>query len=340
MNIAVIAKVAHPIKEPFSGGLESFTHMICEQYAAYGHSVTLYAHRDSDPAFTVISFNDPSNFRGKHASQYEADEYLAIVKDIESKQFDVVHNNSVHSLPLIWGARSTIPMITTLHTPPYSALKAVSSLSSYSSNLHFVSVSKSLRKSWQPFIHSHISVIHNGIHTEQWHPTAEKEPYLFWYGRILHNKGLDIALDLAHDLKAPLYFAGPIADTSYFDTQITPRIKESDTYLGHLTQKEINTYLSKARALVNSARWEEPFGLSTAEAMAAGTPVIGFDRGALREIIQEKGGAVATGTTVQSLKEALHESETIHQKTIVDQSRHFGIQRMVKQYLEYFEELL
>lgn len=339
MNIAIIAKITHPIAEPFAGGLESFTHMIARAYHAQGHDVTLYAHRDSDKQFKVVSFNDPKAFRSLQSRQYEADEYLSIVKDISTKKFDIIHNNSTSPIPLVWGARANVPVVTTLHTPPYTALKAAVSLASYSGNLKFVAVSKSLLKHWKPFIHSDISVIHNGIDLTKWQTSKRHDPYLFWYGRIVHNKGLDIAIDLAHQSKLPLYFAGPISDQSYYDTHIGPKLTSHEHYLGHLTHAEINQYLGKATALVNSGRWEEPFGLSTVEAMASGTPVIGFDRGALREVTAQKGGIVAKGTNVPSLHEALTLVKTLPKSAIVDRAKAFSVERMTKQYLDYFEEI-
>ena len=45
--------------------------------------------------------------------------------------------------------------------------------------------------------------------------------------------------------------------------------------------------------------WDEPFGIVMAEAMACGTPVIGFNRGAVPEIIAEG----ATGYIVDTVAE-------------------------------------
>lgn len=340
MNIAVITKTRFPIREPFAGGLEAFTHMICSEYIAHGHTVTLYAHADSDPRLNVRSFYGDEFRDSAQAGQYETDEYLSIVKDIEAGGYDIVHNNSSHHVPLIWGARAKIPVVTTLHTPPYTTLKAATSLASYSNNLQFVSVSKSLQKHWRPFIHRDISVIHNGIDIAKWEFQRTPANYLFWYGRITRNKGLDIALDLAHDCELPLQFAGPITDSAYYTREIEPRIHPRDSYKGHLRQAELKSCLASAQAFVTPVRWEEPFGLSTIEAMATGTPVVGFDRGAFREIVDTSGGIIADGTNIASLKRALEKTKTLSQSDIKARAQSFRLDRVGQQYLQFFEELL
>ena len=45
--------------------------------------------------------------------------------------------------------------------------------------------------------------------------------------------------------------------------------------------------MARARAVLCPARWEEPFGMAAAEAQAAGTPVIAYNRGALAEVVRD-----------------------------------------------------
>ena len=45
--------------------------------------------------------------------------------------------------------------------------------------------------------------------------------------------------------------------------------------------------MARSAALIFPVRWEEPFGMVSAEAQATGCPVIGFRRGALTEVIEE-----------------------------------------------------
>jgi glycosyltransferase involved in cell wall biosynthesis len=57
--------------------------------------------------------------------------------------------------------------------------------------------------------------------------------------------------------------------------------------------------LSEARILWAPAQWDEPFGLTSIEALASGTPVLGTRRGALPEIVTPETGAC--GDTLEEL---------------------------------------
>ena len=45
--------------------------------------------------------------------------------------------------------------------------------------------------------------------------------------------------------------------------------------------------MGQVSALLFPIKWDEPFGLTPVEAMAAGTPVIAFRRGAAEEVISD-----------------------------------------------------
>lgn len=64
------------------------------------------------------------------------------------------------------------------------------------------------------------------------------------------------------------------------------------SYVGHVTKDEINNYLCQATAMLFTSTWDEPYGLTLAESLACGTPVIGFDAGASAEIITSETGVI------------------------------------------------
>lgn len=340
MKIAVIAKTRLPVAEPFRGGLESFTHALCEEYMRLGHQITLYAHSDSDSKLNLKGFYGDENRESNYFEIYENEEYLSILKDIEENDFDVVHNNSTHELPIIWGVKASIPIITTIHTPPISKLKAAIKIASNSKNLHFVLPSKSFQNTWKPYLDNGSSVIYNGVDLNKWPLVRENAEYLFWYGRIVHPKGLDIVIDAAHELNLPLKFAGPLDDKKYFETHIEPRIAKSDSYLGHLNQSEIQFYMKNAAANVSAVRWEEPFGLTNIEAMASGVPVAGFDRGAFTELINAESGTVADQKNVKSLAKAIETAINLESEKVRSHAEQFSLEIMAENYIKYFEKLI
>lgn len=340
MKIAVIAKTRLPVAEPFRGGLEAFTHALCLEYLRLGHEITLYAHSDSDPQLNIKGFYGEEPRKSQYFEIYENDEYLSIVKDIEKNNFDVVHNNATHELPVLWGMTAPLPVITTIHTPPISKLKAAVKICSYSTNLHFVLPSKALQNTWKPFLDNGSEIIPNGVDLNKWPLVRKTADYLFWFGRIVYAKGLDIVIDAAHELNLPLKFAGPMDDQHYFQDQIQPRLLETDTYLGHLKQSEISLNMKGAAAAVSAVRWEEPFGLTNIEAMASGVPIAGFDRGAFIELINPESGVVAEQRNVHTLAEAIKAAITLQSDEVRHHAEKFSLEIMAQRYIQYFEKLI
>ncbi|RYE57140.1 MAG: glycosyltransferase, partial [Sphingobacteriales bacterium] len=260
--------------------------------------------------------------------------------DIEHQDFDVVHNNSTHELPIIWGVKAPIPLVTTIHTPPTSKLKAAIKICSRSENLHFVLPSKSFQATWKPYMDNGSMIINNGVDLVQWPLVRQTREYLFWFGRIVHTKGLDIVIDAAHEINMPLKFAGPLDDKSYFDEQIKPRMTETDVYLGHLKQSDLQYHMKGAAAMVSAVRWEEPFGLTNIEAMASGVPIAGFDRGAFLELINVESGVVAKQRNVKSLAFAIAAAIPLESDKVRRHAETFSLTTMAKRYIKYFEELI
>src|SRR5205085_2040355 len=90
----------------------------------------------------------------------------------------------------------------------------------------------------------------------------------------------------------PLTIAGPVGDRAYFERCLAaagPQVR----YAGHLESGELAAMVADAAVALVTPCWEEPFGLVAIEALACGTPVAGFARGALPEILDARTGALA-----------------------------------------------
>lgn len=103
----------------------------------------------------------------------------------------------------------------------------------------------------------------------------------------------------------PLQLAGPVSDRAYFEDRIAPVLGDETRYLGHLGRRELVDLLGSASAALVTPGWDEPYGLVVAEALACGTPVCGFDRGALSEILTPDCGLLAPPDDVQALAELI-----------------------------------
>lgn len=311
MRIGIIAHLKHPIAEPFAGGLEMHTHLLARSLRDRGHAVTLFASSRSEPgigleaictetAIQTVGTTEASDvpfFREHHA-------YLSLMTDLRHRDFDIIHNNSLHYLPVAMADSLPMPMVTTLHTPPFCWLESGIRLCA-ARNHSFVAVSRSVAALWNHVTHSD-AVIWNGIDLQKFafHPQADADPYLVWYGRIVPEKGLHLAIAAARQVGLPLRIAGPILDEDYYRTQIAPALGKDVTHVGHLAHQALARLVGGARAFLCTPMWDEPYGLVVAEALACGVPVAAFARGAIPEILDAGCGVLATPDDVASLTKA------------------------------------
>ena len=76
------------------------------------------------------------------------------------------------------------------------------------------------------------------------------------------------------------------ADLTYYQEVIKPLLADgSIEYVGELTDREKNTFLGDAVALL-CPFWPESFGLVLIESLACGTPVLVYNHGSFPEIIE------------------------------------------------------
>ena len=72
-------------------------------------------------------------------------------------------------------------------------------------------------------------------------------------------------------------------------------------FIGEICESQKSEFLGGAQALLFPISWPEPFGLVMIEAMACGTPVIAFNRGAVSEIVRNG----VTGFVVENVDQAV-----------------------------------
>lgn len=165
--------------------------------------------------------------------------------------------------------------------------------------------------------------------------------HLVFLGRIEPIKGIKEAIDFSLRSNIPLIIAGNIEAEwkCYFDQEIKSSIDgDHIQYIGPVNDEEKNKLLNRATAFLMLIRWEEPFGIVMAEALACGAPVIALNRGSVPEVVQH-GVNGLRGDNLEELLEALPLLDSISADACrEDALRRFSISAVSSQYLELLQQ--
>ena len=346
MKIAIIAHSHFPIAQPFAGGLESHTYYLTKQLKALGHEVHLYAAEGSDPEILHEAICKPTAkdlFQTRsHPVIYREDSYRDLMRKLKLSNYDIVHNNSLHYVPLHMASTLPMPMISMLHVMPFIPMVNGFRHAVVAKNHKVIAISESIKQQWlKVFPQMQSRVIYNGIDTRIWqYRNLSKNGRAIWFGRIHPDKGTHLAIEAAIKARMPIDICGPIQDQAYFDQKILPLLdkhKNAVSYYGALTNEELSKKVSKASVCVCTPCWEEPFGLVVAESLSCGTPIAGFKRGALPEIIDRRTGVLVEPNNTDALAIAMQRAKLIFPYDCLQSAQqHFTIERMTDQYVNFY----
>lgn len=349
MNIGIIAHLKHPIRKPYMGGLEAFTHDIAKRLKARGHAITLYASEWSDPELNVHVILSDLDYDRETFSRFRSHElsedfisthhaYLELMQDIDGKGHDLIFNNSLNYVPVTMASLLSTPMITVLHTPPIFEMKRAMSHERKIGKIKYVSVSKPNAEAWRPYL-DNCEVISNGIDTSIWKYYSEPTgSYLAWFGRIHPDKGTHIAIQAAKLAGYRIKVAGSIADRHYYQTYVEPLIDDQVEMMGNCTHECLNELIGNANASIITPCWDEPFGLVVAESLACGTPVAGIAKGALPYLLNQKTGCLTSSTDPKELAQCIHQAVKLNRpdcRKLAEEK--FDAELMVDAYEQLFE---
>ena len=111
-------------------------------------------------------------------------------------------------------------------------------------------------------------------------------------------------------------------------------------YLGHLTHDQLAVRLGRASACLVTPRWDEPYCLVAAEALACGTPVCGFARGALPELLDEQCAVLVEPDDVEALAAGLLAAARLSRAAARAHAvAHCSQDRMIEQYEDLYREV-
>jgi glycosyltransferase involved in cell wall biosynthesis len=269
--------------------------------------------------------------------------------------FDIIHNHLYPEfLPPIVEQELKTPLVTTVHSQWTDFIDDALALFK---KTHFISISKAHRALFKKV--NFYKVIYNGIDTDLFSFNDQKDDYLLWIGRLskaknkdgtfMDPKGVRWVIKLAYESSNRLMLTGNVEDFGFYKKDVNPYLSDKIKWYGPVAKEqiiphqEIVSLMQKAKAFLMTINWHEPFGLVMAEAMSCGTPVVGFDRGAVLELVVDgkTGFVVPYEKGVEGLKEALSKVDQINPKDCRDHVvKNFSMEKMVENYEKVYLDIV
>ncbi len=343
MRIAQVAQLFEPVPPPGYGGTERVVSWLTEELVEAGHDVTLFASGDSATRARLCPVI-PRSIRLSSLYRDYMPLYVKLLEDVlvKAPEFDIIHFH-IDTLPFPLFTRQKTPFLSTLHgrldLPEYHLVYGMYPTAP------LVPISMSQRGLFPADQRQHwMATVHNGLPEDSLRPLTRKRDYLAFLGRISPEKGIEAAIEIARRSKIPLKIAAKIdkADHDYFEQRVRPLLGSDVVCVGEINDAQKAEFLSGAVALLFPIAWPEPFGLAMIEAMACATPVIAFDKGSVREVIDDgvTGFVVPPGdigAAVACLGRASRLSPDIIRQSF---ERRFTARRMALAYVAIYEDLI
>lgn len=345
MKILQLAPVWETVPPPGYGGTESVIHVLVEELVRRGHEVLLCASGDSTTS-AAHHWVVPESLRvaglTKDSVQYAALHVSTSLR--HAAGFDIVHNHNgpPADLGMAMSHSTSTPMLTTLHNQPAADTAFI--WRAYTG--WYNTISRQQGFGLGPCLPNarFAGMAYNAIDVESFPFNYEKSDYALFMGRISPEKAPHLAIRAARAAGWRMVLAGKVeapTEVEYFDSVIRPLLNDPLVeYVGEADAVMKRDLYSRAAAQLVPLLWEEPFGLVMVEAMATGTPVIAFARGAARELILDG----LTGFLVENEDEmcvALGKVESIDPQRCRDHvEQNFGPSAIADRYLQIYESIL
>ncbi len=340
MKIAQVAPLYEAVPPKLYGGTERVVAHLSDALVDLGHEVTLFSSADAQTRARLVPVRDQAIRLDPAPLKSDLAAHLSMLSEVRRQrdQFDIIHfhTDMVH-FPLF--EETAHRTLTTLHGR--LDLKDLPEVYRRWPKFPLVSISDSQRQHL-PFA-NWVGTVYHGMPEQLYRFEAKPRGYLAFLGRISPEKGPDRAIAIAKRLNMPLKIAAKVdaADAAYFEAEIEPLLHHPlIEFVGEIGDADKSQFLGSAEALLFPILWPEPFGLVMIEAMACGTPVVGYAHGSAPEVIDDG----VTGYLVTNEDEAVaavRKAQTLDRREVRRRfDRRFSSMAMARGYLDLYADRL
>lgn len=361
LKIALLAGLKRPITLQTTVSRNRVILELAQGLVKKGHEVTLFGTSDSNIPGVEIVGVIPKGFVEMPPAEnpfYEETGFLvSLAKKIEDHalDFDIIHNHTYPEfINLLIADKIKTPIVTTIHA---QATEEFDNTLRLFPGASLISISKAHSRLFKKT--KFREIVYNGVDTTLYSFSNSKREYLLWLGRLskaknkdgsfMDPKGIRWAIELAKQTGGRLLLSGNVEDIEFYNKDVKPFLNDKIQWVGPvsseqmLTQEQVVSLMQGAKAFLMTINWEEPFGLVMAEAMSCGTPVIGFDRGSVPELIVDgkTGFIVNPKEGIDGLKKALEKLPAINSKDCREHVlQNFSLEKMVDNYEKVYFEIV
>ncbi|WP_336776486.1 glycosyltransferase family 4 protein [Paenibacillus sp. MMO-58] len=258
MRIALISTNTIPVPPKGYGGTQREVHYLTEELVKRGHEVFLFAKKGS-------SSNATRTF--EYESNDPKEQLDFIIKNLPP-DVDIIHDH----YGIVAKANPPIPTIGQSHSKGINSSVQIP-----------VYVSKFILRKYGK---RRGYAVHNGIRMDDYTFKTKKQNYMLFLGRLIEKKGVHLAIKVAKKTGKRLFIAGTLNDKKYYNSKIKPHLGKNIRYVGIVGGDRKRRLLANASFVLFTSTWDEPFGLVLIESMASGTPVLGFRKGGVAEVLR------------------------------------------------------
>lgn len=338
MRIAQLVSNLHPASARSNQAIYSHVGTLADVLTDLSHEVHLFASGDSQTKASLHGFPEISLKNAdmpEEIKRYYTHLLISQCYNFAPK-LDIVHSHFT-LLSSFYANLVAIPTVSSIHSPITDELRP---LLHYFRNNRYISFSLAQRKQFPEL--NWVANIYHGVDTERFAFNPEPEDYFLCIGRITEEKGVHLAIEAAKAAGVRLLIAGRSYPTEgYWHDRIEPFIDGKQiSYVGEADMERKTDLFRNAKALLFPTQYDEVFGLVMIEAMASGTPVIGWNSGSVPEVVQDG----ETGIVVSSVKDmaaAIHAVDKIDRMACRKRvERYFSTTKMVRGYEKVYQRVI